>query len=156
MVLLDVIYWSDLKNCRHTPNNYISKMIWVHILKVRWQKKIPNSPLPKRGVFILNIGNTIKYLVSFLAVEKGNKWSFMAKLDFIVWLKTNHCIQWNSFGSKAKQKRIGLLYFLPYSIEGMSQTVCGLVMCSTNPTTMGFQPFLLQFGFTPYAERQIP
>ena len=66
----------------------------------------------------------------------------MAKLDFIVWLKTNHCIQWNSFGSKAKQKRIGLLYFLPYSIEGMSQTVCGLVMCSTNPTTMGFQTTL--------------
>ena len=77
-----------------------------------------------------------------MAGEKGNKWPFMAKLDFIVWLKTNHCIQWNSFGSKAKQKRIGLLYFLPYSIEGMSQTVCGLVMCSTNPTTMGFQTTL--------------
>ena len=22
---IGVIYWSDLENCRHTPNNYISK-----------------------------------------------------------------------------------------------------------------------------------
>ena len=153
MVLLAVIYWSDLENCRHTPNNYISKMIWVHILKVRWQKKIPNSPLPKRGVFILNTRQHHKILGQFFwllkRVTNGRSWQN--------WISScGMCIQWNSFGSKAKQKRIGLLYFLPYSIEGMSQTVCGLVMCSTNPTTMGFQPFLLQFGFTPYAERQIP
>ena len=51
---IGVIYWSDLENCRHTPNNYISKNDLSAYSKSSLAEKkhqIQQSPQPKKRRF---------------------------------------------------------------------------------------------------------